>query len=272
MKQTIAAMAVVMALTSGTAGAQDGILGRIGKGLMQAGKDAASAPATKRYLEPAGTYWDDGDPEVLDGYTRVRWGLAATASGGFDLCEGNLLAQVKAGYAMTPSTRTRCTGSWQHLYQRLGQAGDPAAAFEAKARQFAATDRFYLRPPMDVEIDPKTGILHAYAKIFDNAWYPHSPGFLPTAVVGASPLGRRSAVVGVEHGGRYHAALRLKPEDVAELNRVGLDVTGDRIFFRVLKGGLQPNGLPDIVLRIDRMEIGYKNQVIGITPSKDKDA
>ena len=36
---------------------------------------------------------------------------------------------------------------------------------------------------MDVEIDPKTGNLHAYAKIFDNSWYPHSPGFLPTAVV-----------------------------------------------------------------------------------------
>ena len=33
-----------------------------------------------------------------------------------------------------------------------------------------------------------------------------------------------------------------------------------------------PNGLPDIVLQIDRLEIGYKSQVIGITPSKDKDA
>lgn len=43
------------------------------------------------------------------------------------------------------------------------------SAFEAKARQFAATDLFYLRPPMDVEIDPRTGILRAYAKIFDNA-------------------------------------------------------------------------------------------------------
>ena len=93
---------------------------------------------------------------------------------------------------------------------------------------------------MDVEIDPKTGILHAYAKIFDNSWYPHSPGFLPTAVVGASPLGKGSAVVGVEHGGRYHAALRLKPEDVAELNRVGRDATGDRIFFKVLKVAFSP--------------------------------
>lgn len=272
MKLGIGAVTIAIAVASGTAGAQDGILGRIGKGLMQAGKGAVSAPATKRYLEPAGTYWDDGDPPVVDGYTRVRWGLAATASGGFDLCEGNLLAQAKAGYAMAPSTRTRCIGSWQHLYQRLGQTGDPTTAFDAKARQFAATDQFYLRPHIDVEIDPKTGILHAYAKVFDNAWYPHSPGFLPTAVVGASPLGKGTAVVGVEHGGRYHAALRLKPEDVAELNRAGRDATGDRIFFKVLKGGLQPNGLPDIVLQIDRLEIGYKSQVIGITPSKNKGA
>ncbi|MEV5117991.1 hypothetical protein [Stenotrophomonas indicatrix] len=272
MKQMIAAIAVVIALTSGTAGAQDGILGRIGKGLMQAGKDAASAPATKRYLEPAGTYWDDGDPPVVDGYTRIRWGLTATASGGFDLCEGNMFAQAKSGFAMTPSTRTRCIGSWGHQFQRVGERGDPASGFEAKARQIASTDAFYLRPYIDVEIDPKTGILHAYAKVFDNAWYPHSPGFLPTSVIGASPLGRGNAVVGVQHGGRYHAALRLRPEDVAELRRVGRDLTGDRIFFKVLKGGLQPNGLPDIVLQIDRLEIGYKNQIIGITPSNDKDA
>ena len=90
--------------------------------------------------------------------------------------------------------------------------------------------------------------------------------------MGASPLGKGSAVVGVEHGGRYHAAMRLKPEEVAELNQVGRDATGDRIFFKVLKGGLQPNGLPDIVLQIDRLEIGYKNQVIGIIPSTNKDA
>ncbi len=273
MKRWKGGMCAVALMVSTVAHGQDGkgLLRQIGQAISGTPK-AVVERARSPYLEPAGTYWDDGDREVLDGYTRVRWGLAATASGGFDLCEGNLFAQVKAGYAMTPSTRTRCIGSWQHLFQRLGQAGDPASAFEAKARQFAATDLFYLRPPMDVEIDPKTGILHAYAKVFDNAWYPHSPGFLPTAVVSASPLGKGSAVVGVEHGGRYHAALRLKPEDVAELNRVGRDASGDRIFFKVLKGGLQPNGLPDIVLQIDRFEIGYKNQVIGITPSKDKDA
>lgn len=40
MKQAIAAVAVCLALASGTATAQDGILGRIGKGLMQAGTRA----------------------------------------------------------------------------------------------------------------------------------------------------------------------------------------------------------------------------------------
>ncbi|HHB9435342.1 TPA: hypothetical protein ACOEOA_004461, partial [Stenotrophomonas maltophilia] len=65
---------------------------------------------------------------------------------------------------------------------------------------------------------------------------------------------------------------RLKPEDAAELRRVGRDAAGDRIFFKVVEGRLKPNGLPDIVLQIDRLEIGYKTQNIGITPSKDKDA
>ncbi|HGM7091344.1 TPA: hypothetical protein ACKP8W_000450 [Stenotrophomonas maltophilia] len=272
MKQAIAAVAVCLALASGTATAQDGILGRIGKGLMQAGKDAASAPATKRYLEPAGTYWDDGDPSVLDGYTRIRWGLAATASGGHKMCEEGLFAEAKAGAALAPGMRTHCIGSWGHQFKRVGLQGDPATAFEAKARQIASTDAFYLRPYIDVELDPKTNILHAYVLVLNHEWYPRSPDFLPTAVIGASPLGKGSAVVGVEHGGRYHAALRLRPEDAAELRRVGRDATGDRIFFKVVEGRLKPNGLPDIVLQIDRLEIGYKDQVIGITPSKDKDA
>ncbi|UKE46251.1 hypothetical protein [Xanthomonas cerealis] len=272
MKQTIAAMAVVMALASGNAVAQDSILGRIGKGLMQAGKGAASAPATKRYLEPAGTYWDDGDPPVWDGYTRIRWGLAATASGGFGMCEDNLFAQAKAGSVMTPAMRSHCIESWGHQFRRVGEKGDPAAAFEAKAQQIASTDTFYLRPYIDAEIDPKTNILHAYVLVMNQNWYPRSPGFLPVSVIGPSPFGRGNAVVGVEHGGRYHAALRLKPEDAAELRRVGRDATGDRIFFKVLQGSLKPNGIPDIVLQIDRLEIGYKNQVVGITPSKNKDA
>lgn len=272
MKQTIAAVAVCLAFTSGAATAQDGILGRIGKGLMQAGKDAVSAPSTKRYFEPAGTYWDDGDPPVLDGYTRIRWGLAATASGGSNMCEDNLFAQAKAGLVLTPATRSYCIGSWEHQFKRVGLQGEPAAAFDAKARQITSTDAFYLRPYIDVEMDSKTNTLHAYVLVMNYHWYPRSPGFLPTSVIGPSPIGKGNAVVGVEHGGRYHAALRLKPEDAAELRRVGRDATGDRIFFKVLEGRLKPNGVPDIVLEIDRLEIGYKNQVIGITPSKDKDA
>ncbi|HHB9435474.1 TPA: hypothetical protein ACOEOA_004594, partial [Stenotrophomonas maltophilia] len=126
MKQAIAAVAVCLALASGTATAQHGILGKIGKGLMQAGKDAASAPATKRYLEPAGTYWDDGDPPMLDGYTRIRWGLAATASGGHKMCEEDLFAQAKAGAALTPAMRAHCIGSWGHQFKRIGLQGDPA--------------------------------------------------------------------------------------------------------------------------------------------------
>ncbi len=64
----------------------------------------------------------------------------------------------------------------------------------------------------------------------------------------------------------------MRPEDAAELRRVGRDATGDRIFFSILEGRLKPNGLPKMVLQIDRLEIGYKTQVIGITPSKGKDA
>lgn len=273
MKRWTGGICAVALMVSTGAHAQDatGLLRQIGQAISGTPKAAADRVRSP-YFEPAGTYWDDGDPPVLDGYTRIRWGLAATASGGFDMCEGNLIALTKAGFAMAPSTRTHCIGSWEHQFKRVGERGDPASAFDAKARQIASTDAFYLRPHLDVEIDQKTGILHAYAKIFNNSWYPNSPGFLPTAVIGASPFGKGNAVVGVEHGGRYHAALRLKPEDVAELGRVGRDATGDRIFFKVVKGGLQPNGLPDIVLQIDRMEIGYKNQVIGITPSKDKDA
>ena len=272
MKQAIAAAVACMALASGTAAAQDGILGRIGKGLMQSGKDAVSAPATKRYLEPAGTYWDDGDPPLLNGYTRIRWGLAATASAGFGMCEDDLFAQAKAGKAMTLAMRTHCIGSWGHQFKRVGERGDPASAFEAKARQIASTDAFYLRPYIDVEIEPKTDVLHAYVLVMNHDWYPRSPDFLPTSVIGPSPLGKGNAVVGVKHGGRYHTALRLKPEDAVELRRVGRDATGDRIFFKVLEGRLKSNGLPDIVLQIDRLEIGYRNQIIGITPSKDKDA
>ncbi len=108
-----------------------------------------------------------------------------------------------------------------HQFKRVGLQGDPASAFEAKARQIASTDAFYLRPYIDVEIDPSTNILHAYVLVMNHDWYPRSPDFLPTAVIGPSPLGKGSAVVGVEHGGRYHAALRLKPEDAAELRRWG---------------------------------------------------
>ncbi|EKT4100060.1 MULTISPECIES: hypothetical protein [Stenotrophomonas] len=256
-----------------------GVQAQEAKGLLrQIGQAISGTPRTvserarSPYLEPAGTYWDDGDPPMLDGYTRIRWGLAATASAGFGMCEDNLFAQAKAGAALTPAMRTHCIGSWGHQFKRVGLQGDPASAFEAKARQIASTDAFYLRPYIDVEIDPSTNILHAYVLVMNHDWYPRSPDFLPTAVIGPSPLGKGSAVVGVEHGGRYHAALRLKPEDAAELRRVGRDATGDRIFFKVVEGRLKPNGLPDIVLQIDRLEIGYKNQIIGITPSKDKDA
>lgn len=256
-----------------------GVQAQEAKGLLrQIGQAISGTPRTvserarSPYLEPAGTYWDDGDPPVLDGYTRIRWGLAATASGGHKMCEENLFAQAKAGAALTPAMQTHCIGSWAHQFKRVGLRGDPASALEARARQIASTDAFYLRPYIDVELDPKTNILHAYVLIMNHEWYPRSPDFLPTAVIGASPLGKGSAVVGVEHGGRYHAALRLKPEDAAELRRVGRDASGDRIFFKVVEGRLKPNGLPDIVLQIDRLEIGYKNQIIGITPSKDKDA
>ena len=37
-----------------------------------------------------------------------------------------------------------------------------------------------------------------------------------------------------------------------------------------MEGRLKPNGLPDIVLQIDRLEIGYKTQNIGITPPKTR--
>lgn len=48
------------------------------------------------------------------------------------------------------------------------------------------------------------------------------------------------------------------------------DLAGDRIFFRVLKGSLQANGLPSFVLKIDRLEVGFQGQVVGITPSQSK--
>jgi hypothetical protein len=266
-------MCAVALMVSAGAEAQDGkgLLRQIGQAISGTPK-AVDERARSPYLEPAGTFWNDGDPPVLDGYTRIRWGLAATASGGFGMCEDDLFAQAKAGKAMILAMRTHCIGSWGHQFKRVGERGDPASAFEAKARQIASTEAFYLRPYVDAEIDPKTNILHAYVLVMNHDWYPRSPGFLPTAVIGPSPLGKGSAVVGVDHGGRYHAALRLRPEDVAELRRVGRDATGDRIFFKVLKGRLKTNGLPDIVLQIDRLEIGYKNQTIGITPSKNKDA
>ncbi len=223
-----------------------------------------SERARSPYLEPAGTYWDDGDPPMLDGYPDPV-GLGGHRFGRFRHVRRQPLAQAKAGAALTPAMRTHCIGSWGHQFKRVGLQGDPASAFEAKARQIASTDAFYLRPYIDVEIDPSTNILHAYVLVMNHDWYPRSPDFLPTAVIGPSPLGKGSAVVGVEHGGRYHAALRLKPEDAAELRRVGRDATGDRIFFKVVEGRLKPNGLPDIVLQIDRLEIGYKNQIIGIT-------
>lgn len=273
MKRWTGGICAVALTVSAGAHAQDarGLLRQIGQAISGTPK-AVSERARSPYLLPAGTYWDDGDPQVLDGYTRIRWGLAATASAGFGMCEDKLFAQAKAGAALAPAMRTHCIGSWGDQFKRVGLQGDPASAFEAKARQIASTDAFYLRPYTHVEIDPKTNILHAYVLVMDHNWYPNSPDFLPTAVIGPSPLGKGNAVVGVEHGGRYHAALRLKPEDAAELRRVGRDATGDRIFFKVVEGKLKPNGLPDIVLQIDRLEIGYKNQIIGITPSKDKDA
>lgn len=105
MKRWTGGFCAVALMFSSGADAQDGrgLLRQIGKAISGTPK-AVGERARSPYLEPPGTYWDDGDPSVVDGYTRVRWGLAATASGGFDLCEGNLFAQVKAGYAISPST------------------------------------------------------------------------------------------------------------------------------------------------------------------------
>ncbi len=96
-----------------------GVQAQEAKGLLrQIGQAISGTPRTvserarSPYLEPAGTYWDDGDPPMLDGYTRIRWGLAATASAGFGMCEDNLFAQAKAGAALTPAMRTHCIGSW----------------------------------------------------------------------------------------------------------------------------------------------------------------
>lgn len=185
-KKLASALAAALALATAGAHAQDGFLNTLGKSLLKTAQEAGTA--TKRPPGILGAYyWDDGDPQVLDGYTRLRWGLTATLDAGALTCEELLFAQEKAGQPMTASTRERCLGTWNTISARAGQKGGGEGAFEARRREIAAADRFYLRPRIQTTIG-NDGVLHAYVYLLSESWYPDSPGSFHAplcAVIGA---------------------------------------------------------------------------------------
>ncbi|AKC81180.1 MULTISPECIES: hypothetical protein [Xanthomonas] len=255
------------------------LLQHIGRAITwapQVSRDRAKSP----YLDPQGTYWDL-DQDELAGAQHIRAGLASTASAGYHTCDARLIALTRSSYRLSKTEREQCLyGEWLIDTKRNGPNGitpqEPeaierkyGAAFDARAERFRGIQRFAVRPNIvdQPSYDRQRGILDIYVPI------PWITGFQVEGITGEGfvPTSARSerSVWTPQHAGHFHLPIRMSESEAAGLFKQGRDARDDLVVFTVKRVWLE-NGDPRAEVDVERVQVGYRNEVIGVDLTKQK--
>lgn len=279
MKRWTGGICAVALMVSAGADAQDGkgLLRQIGQAIAGTPR-AAAERARSPYMDPAGSYWDLDD-ETLAGAQHLRLGLASTASGGTHTCDADLIALTRSDYRLTPAQRNRClytewlidtkingaNGITQHQVEAIERKYGPA--FDARAERFRGIQRFAVRPNMSDHptYDRERGTLDVYVPI------PWTLGFQVDDVSGegfvATSARSERSVWTPKNAGRFHLSIRMSEAEASALVRQGRDAKDDVVVFTVKRVWMH-NGRPRAEVDVERVQVGYKNEVIGVDLKK----
>ncbi|MFA8629806.1 hypothetical protein QT937_013390 [Xanthomonas campestris pv. campestris] len=280
-KQWAAAIGAFAMAASMVVQAQDrgNLLQQIGRaitGAPQVSRDRAKSP----YLDPQGTYWDLDQDEPA-GAQHIRAGLASTASAGYHTCDARLIALTRSSYQLSKTEREQCLyGEWLIDTKRNGPNGitpqEPeaierkyGAAFDARAERFRGIQRFAVRPNIvdQPSYDRQRGILDIYVPI------PWITGFQVAGITGKGfvPTSARSerSVWTPQHAGHFHLPIRMSESEAAGLFKQGRDARDDLVVFTVKRVWLE-NGGPRAEVDVERVQVGYRNEIIGVDLTKQK--
>ncbi|CAD2254785.1 hypothetical protein QSH46_003385 [Xanthomonas arboricola pv. juglandis] len=270
------AMAASMAVQAQDRGNLLQQIGRAITGAPQVSRDRAKSP----YLDPQGTYWDL-DQDELAGAQHIRAGLASTASAGYHTCDARLIASTRSSYRLSKTEREQCLyGEWLIDTKRNGPNGITAqepeaierkygATFDARAQRFRSIQRFAVRPNIvdQPSYDRRRGILDIYVPI------PWITGFQVEGIAGEgfAPTSARSerSVWTPQHAGHFHLPIRMSESEAAGLFKQGRDARDDLVVFTVKRVWLE-NGGPRAEVDVERVQVGYRNEVIGVDLTKQK--
>ncbi|WP_314100947.1 hypothetical protein [uncultured Stenotrophomonas sp.] len=282
MKKQWAVVTGAFALTASMAvQAQDGasLLRQIGRAIAS-GPQASAQASKSPYRDPAGTYWDR-DEDTLAGAQHVRAGLASTGSGGAQTCDARLIAMARSTYRLSRSEREKCLyAEWLIDTKQHGPNGITpqqteaierkyGAAFDAREERFRNTQRFALRPNIDPHptYDRARGTLDIYVPI------PWINGFEVSGVTGDGfrPSSARSQRTSwtPQNAGRYHLPIRMSESEAQGLFRQGRDARDDLVIFSVKRVWVEQAG-PRAEVDVERVQVGYRNEVIGVDLTKKK--
>jgi len=283
MKKQWAAVTGAFALAASMAvQAQDGgnLLRQIGRAISNTSQ--ASAQASKSpYRDAAGTYWEQ-DEGTLAGAQHVRAGLASTGSSGARTCDAHLIAMTRSTYRLSSSEREQCLyAEWLIDTKQHGPNGITpqqteaierkyGAAFDARAERFRNTQRFALRPNIDPHptYDRTRGTLDIYVPI------PWISGFQVSGVTGDGfvPSSAKSerTVWTPKNAGRYHLPIRMSESEAHGLFQQGRDAKDDLIVFSVKRVWVEQGG-PRAEVEVERVQVGYRNELIGVDLTKKKE-
>ncbi|MEA9920800.1 hypothetical protein [Xanthomonas campestris] len=255
------------------------LLGKIGRALTGA-PEVAAQQARSPYMDPAGTYWDL-DEDTLAGAQHLRGGLASTASAGTLTCDAYLIAITRSDYRLSPSQREQCLYYEWLIDTKVHGANGIAArqkeaieltygpAFDARAEKFKSIHRFAVRPNIDPQPDynRERGVLDIYVPIpwvmgFSINGYT-GQGFVSNSVRTGTQIGSPP------NAGRYHLPLRMSETEAHALFRQGRDAKDDLVVFTVKRVWVE-DGSPRAELEVERVELGYANETLGVDLTKQK--
>jgi len=233
-------------------------------------------------MDPAGTYWEL-DEETLAGAQHLRAGLASTGSGGRLTCDLYLIAITRSDYRLSPSQRQQCLYTEWLIDTKVNGANGITAqqteaierkygpAFDARAERFRGIRRFAVRAAVDPSpsYNRERGVLDIFVPI------PWVMGFSVTGYTGEnfvpSTIRRGNSIGSSATSGRYHLSIRMSEADAQGLFRQGRDGRDDLVVFTVKRVWVE-NGGPHAEVEVERVEVGYRNEKIGVDLTKQKGA